>query len=405
MRILQLCKKFPYPLKDGESVAIQSMSKGYVENGCSVSLLALNTSKHFVQYHEIPPEMSHFDFVDSVFIDTSIRPVDLILNLFTDKSYNIQRFDYPPFHQKLVHLLNEYKIDVVQIESLYMVPYISTIRTHSDALIVMRSHNLEYEIWKDLSRGSSNIIKKWYFRLCSERLKKYEIENFKAYDSLIPISDTDTSKYHELNYSGQYCISPVGLDTSKYVSHITTSKSKLRLGYIGSLDWIPNIEGVNWFFEHAWKKIKDKYPDIEFHLAGRNASYSFIETLPENINFHGEVGNAIDFIASLDVIIVPLFSGSGIRVKILESMAMGKIVISSKKGFEGITIIDGVNGFVFESGNDIIDAIESCMFNVSQRKSIQTKALSLVKEKFDYNVLAQKTIKHFKDLINQKNKD
>ncbi|MBT8189944.1 MAG: glycosyltransferase family 4 protein [Bacteroidia bacterium] len=402
MRILQLCKKFPYPLKDGESVAVHAMSRGYVKNGCKVGLLALNTSKHFVQFHELPEAMSHFSFVESIFIDTSVNPIHAFFNLFTDKSYNIERFDLDRFHQKLKVVIDEFKPDIVQIESLYMVPYIASIRKYCNAFISMRSHNLEFEIWQDLAKGSKNPLKKWYFNLCAKRLKKYETENFGMYDTLIPISESDYNKYQQLKYKGPFCVSPVGLDTSRYSSEYTTSKSSLRLGYIGSLDWIPNIEGVSWFFENAWSLIKEKYPHVEFHLAGRNASENFKNTLPSNVNFHGEVGNAVDFIAGLDAVIVPLFSGSGIRVKILESMAMGKIVLSTYKGFEGIGVEDGKNGFVFESSNDIIHAIETCINDVPRRKTIQKEALMLVREKFDFSVLAKRTIDHYNQLLNQR---
>lgn len=398
MKILQLCKKFPYPLKDGESVAVHSMSKGFAENGAEVSLLAFNTSKHFVHFDNTAPELSHFKIIDSIFLDTSVNPIKAFINLFSNKSFNIERFVSDRFANKLKDLVINNDFDVVQLESLYMVPYIDLIRKHCDAMISMRSHNLEYEIWKDLAGSTSNIFKKWYYNLLSRRLLKYEKQNFQNYDTLIPISENDYNKYQNLEYHGEYSVSLVGLDTNKYLSHYKSSSDKLNLGYIGSLDWEPNKEGVTWFFKNVWPKLKSRFPMVEFHLAGRNCPESLKASLPKEVHFHGEVDSAIEFLSLLDIIVVPLFSGSGIRVKILESMAMSKVVLSTYKGFEGIGIEDRTNAFLFESSNDIINAIESYITDPNLRAQMQNNARKLVHDKFDYKVLSGKLIKHYQTL-------
>ena len=399
MRILQLCKKFPYPSKDGESVAVLSMSKGYVENGCQVRLLAMNTSKHFVHIQGVPEALSHYDSVHSIFHDTSINYIHAFLNIFQSKSFNIQRFVSDRFKLKLKSLLQNNEIDVVQLESLYMAPYINTIRESSNALIVLRSHNIEYEIWNDLAKVTRNPLKKWYYNISAKRLRSYELKQFDQYDTLIPISETDYNKYQTLNYNGSYCVSPVGLNTKNYQSSSLLISNPIKLGYIGSLDWKPNIEGINWFFNNSWFKIHGNFPNIEFHLAGRNASQNLKKAIPEAVQFHGEVENAINFLKKLDIVIVPLFSGSGIRVKILESMAMRKIVLSTKKGFEGIGIEHGKNAFIFESSDDIIKAIELCIENPERFESIQSQAQEFVQQRFDHKVLAEKVINHFKIMI------
>ncbi len=399
MKILTLSKKFPYPIKDGESVAIQSMSKGFVANNCEVSLLALNTSKHFYHSKIRPQALEHYKNIDSVFIDTSINYRKALINVFGKSSFNIQRFNNERFHLRLKKILQNEKFDVIQIESLYMAPYIDTIRENSNAIISMRSHNIESEIWDNLSKGSSNPIKKWYYKLCADRLHNYEVSQFTRYDTLIPISETDYKKYHNLNYGNPYCISPVGFDTSIYSYKKTTDEGNLKLGYIGSLDWKPNIEGVAWFLKNAWQKIYKRYQNIEFHLAGRNAPDQLKNNDANNIIFHGEVDSAIEFLKQLDIVVVPLFSGSGIRVKILESMAMGKIVLSTEKGFEGIPIEDSVNGFLFETENEIIEALDKCKNDKELKSRIEHNAQSLVSDTFDFNVLSKKVVDHYKSLI------
>ena len=402
MKILQLCKKFPYPIKDGEGVAVDTLSRGFRENGCSIDLLAFNTSKHFVNVSKQDEAMSHYSSTQSIFLDNSINPLKLFFNLFQDKSFNIERFNSTRMHLKLKEMLENTHYDVVQLESLYMAPYISTIQKYSNALIAMRSHNLEHEIWKNLANGQRNPLKKWYFNLAARRLLKYEIQSFSRYDTLVPISEVDFNKYETLNYNRPYCVCPVGLNMNSYVSRTNTIDKNIKLGYIGSLDWMPNIEGILWFTNKVWSRILNSFSNVEFHLAGRNAVPKLTQQLPDTIQYHGEVNDAKEFLQNLNCVIVPLFAGSGIRVKILESMAMGKVVMSSQKGFEGIPIKNGINGFVIESSNDIIKALENLNQDRHLFAHIGEKAKSTIKDTFDYKIISRRLIDHYQSLLDNK---
>ena len=397
MNILQLCKKFPFPAKDGESVAILSMSQGIASRGSQISLLAMNTSKHFVDVKHDAESLQHYKEIRTVFIQNRVDPIDAFLNLFTNKSYNIERFISSAFKSQLIRLLESNKYDVIQLESLFMAPYIETIRKYTDARIVMRSHNLEFEIWENLSAKTKNPVLKWYYSLCSKRLKNYEFNNLKDLDTIVFISSEDAIKYKSLGYTGAYHVSPVGFNVLDYNASGNARKIK-KLGYIGSLDWKPNIEGIEWFLSEAWPLIKKTFPDLEFHLAGRNAGTSLINSLPKSIHFHGEIDNALNFINDLDILIVPLFSGSGIRVKILEGMALSKVVLSTLKGFEGIGITHGVNALQFNSGQEIIEGIKVCIDDHAKYSEMKSSAREHIEASFDYSLLSEKLLDHYKNL-------
>lgn len=399
MKVLHLCKKIPYPLKDGESLAIHYLSKGLVENGYSIDLLSLNTQKHYTTIDHKPAELSHFDRISSIDIDTSIRATAVISNLFSDKSYNINRFYSLEFAQALQKTLSEKNYDFIILETLYMAAYITDIRAVSAAFIIMRSHNLEHEIWNNLSTKSNNPLKKWYFKLCSERLQNFEKLVQKDYDLLVPISTEDEMKYKELNFQGSSCVIPVGLDLSKYIIEETNEKG-LRIGYIGSLDWKPNLEGLDWFFGEVWTEIRNIYPGLEFHLAGRNYDGRYSKHSNKGLIIHGEVADAISFISSLDVLLVPLFSGSGIRIKILEGMSLGKVVISTHKGFEGIPVSDREDVLFFEDKATLIEALSECIENKKPMAELRSKARFVVEQNFTYTHLGNKLVTKMNSLLN-----
>ena len=117
MRILQISNKFPYPLKDGAAIAITYLAKAFDELGHEVSLLSMNTSKHWFDTATLPPDFNHYQAVYTTYIDNRIRPFPALLNLFTDKSYHIERFKDAGFASKLREILQAQDFDVVQLES------------------------------------------------------------------------------------------------------------------------------------------------------------------------------------------------------------------------------------------------------------------------------------------------
>ncbi len=393
MKILQLTKKFPYPPKDGESLAILSMAKGYQQCGHQVTLLALNTKKHYVATATIDRDgFSYYHHIHDIYIDTSLQPLAAFFNLFSDRPYNTQRFYSNEYAQQLTRLLADERYDVIQLETLYMLEYIDIIRRYSKAKIVYRSHNKEDEIWENLAEQESNFLKKKYFQLCARRLSTFEKQNVDKVDTIAVISESDLNKHQQLyQHIKQVSILP-GMDIQPPVMSVLPKS--IKVGYIGSLDWKPNIEGLKWFFTEIWDNESSltNQLHIEFHLAGRNASHQDKDYFEGQTVFHGEVEDASMFLDLLDIIIVPLKSGSGIRIKILEAMSKGKIVIATKKGLEGIPYTHGENAFLFSDAQDFAQNIKRIFEQKEEWTNIGLRAQALIKEHFSHQANAHKLI-------------
>ena len=142
MKILQLSKKFPYPLKDGEAIAVTYLARAFADLGSEVTLLSMNTSKHWFDMGELPHDFDHYTAIHTAYVDNRIRPLPALRNLFSQKSYHIERFEEEAFAQQLQLLLQQEHFDVVQLESVYLAPYISIIRQYSSASVVLRAHNV-----------------------------------------------------------------------------------------------------------------------------------------------------------------------------------------------------------------------------------------------------------------------
>ena len=164
MRILQIANKFPYPAKDGGSIATLSLGRSFAALGHKVTILAVNTSKHFTDPATVPAELAETIRFISVPVNTEIKISKLVRNFFFSSwPYNAERFISKDFDNTLRKLLIEEQFDIIQLEGLYLAPYLETIRAHSVAKVVMRAHNIEHEIWERtvfLTKG----LKKKYIR-------------------------------------------------------------------------------------------------------------------------------------------------------------------------------------------------------------------------------------------------
>lgn len=397
MKILILSTKMPWPARDGGAIATLNIALGFAQKNCHVTLLTMNTGKHYFPESKLPANLRDKISIRSVNVDTEIRPLRLILNfLFSRYPYNAQRFISKSFKTALEKCLAEQDFDIVQLEGPYLSYYIPSIKGR--ARIVLRAHNLEHQIWKLMSKQESNPLKRFYFKTLARRIKELEKKILSEIDLLIPISEVDRMEFDELGHALPVMVIPTGIDISHYPVNI--EENRILLFFIGALDWGPNQEGLDWFFKEVWPEIRLKYPGLTLNLAGRNPAYYFdSRTLPDNVRLEGEVENAIEFFHHHTVMIVPLLTGSGIRIKILEAMAMGKTVISTRIGAGGLEARDGEHLFLADTPADYIRILENLQTQEDQLQFIGQKSRQYVTENFDILALSEKLISFYKEQL------
>ena len=400
MKILQLCKKFPFPLKDGESIAVTNLSKSLKNLGCEITLLAMNTSKHYMDIQLLPENFKEiYATIKTVGIDNHIKPWGAFLNLFEKESYHVTRFISKDFEKQLIETLQSNVFDVVQLETIFLAPYIPIIRKYSNALVAIRSHNVEHEIWERVSQTSTNLFKRYYLKLLNPKLKRFETTQLNNCDVLLPITERDLLLFRKLGFNKKAIVTPLGIEDSDYRLREASTRKPFAISFIGSLDWMPNQEGLKWFLDNVWKPFFKEDIEIEFHIAGRNAP-AWISTIKQkNIFFHGEIENAHKFLAQRPVMIAPLFAGSGIRVKILESMALERVVISTSLGLEGVNATDNKEVIIADTPEQFRDAILFCKENPLKAKKIGSFARNFVIKSFDGANIALNVLKTYQSLI------
>ena len=360
----------------------------------------MQTSKHPQITEKLPLKISNNVSFDVIPINTDIKLFKLIQNLFFSKlPYNLERFYSTKFSGKIISSLKGNTFDIVLLEGLSMAIYIPVIQSYTSAKIIMRAHNIEYKIWEGLAGDKKGMLNKRYLKIISYRLKHFEHRQLNLYDGLVPITENDAVHYEKMGYKGPFQIVPFGLDLENYPDPDKESESK-DLVFLGALDWNPNIDGLKWFLKEVWPQIHKEYPDLHFHIGGRNPSKRLLPLLDiPGIKYYGEVEDTNSFMAKGRLLVVPLFSGSGMRVKIIEGLARKKCIITTPKGSEGIPAEDGKHLLIASSPEKFIEQIKRVLDDPKTCETLSKEGYQFVKQNYDNFVLTKKLIDFFNKLI------
>lgn len=406
MKILLLCNKAPYPPNDGSSIAIYSMAEGLREAGAKITVWALNTKKHFKDDKIVPEHIKHHWNYFTFFADTTPTIFGALKNLFfSHQSYFSERFFIHDFNQKLVEKITQEQFDVIQLEGLFMGNYLPTLRKYSKAPVSYRAHNVEFKIWERLMQNSRNPFKKFYLGIQIRRLKKFEKKVLENVDLLIPITDSDEIKIrHIFNFNNPSIPIPTGLWNEQF-KLLPVKNDPFTLFFFGAMDWMPNVEAARWLAEDIFPEIRKKIPGAVCILAGRFMP----KTLKKLKNSDGlvvmeEVKNNPDFYENGTIMTVPLLSGSGLKIKMLEGMAWGKCIVTTSIGAEGIHGINGKHYFIADRKEDFIKVILHLYANPELVAKVGANARKFVTEHYDMKILGKRLVDFYTQFLNNNSK-
>ena len=381
MNILLLCNKSPYPPSEGGPMAMNSVINGLIEAGHNVKVMAFNSNKYHVNVEDIPEDYRKKTRIEFIDINLKINIFEAFKNLFTNESYHVKRFISEAFKSRLIEVLNEETFDIVQLEMIYMAPYIDVIRKHSDAKIVMRMHNVEHKIWERISKKTFFVIKRWYINHLARTLRQYEMSSLDKVDGIAAITLTDAAYFRRMTATPVIDL-PFGVDIEMF-DPVFEVGDKPSFYHIGSMNWMPNEEGIKWFLKNVWGDVVKRIPEAKLYLAGRNMPKWLLKNKKKNVIVVGEVPDAHEFVNQHNIAIVPLFSGSGMRIKIIESMALGKTVITTLVGAEGIQYSEFDNIIIADNVPKMVENICRLYKHPEEAEAIGLNARRLVEDLYD----------------------
>ncbi|WP_156126322.1 glycosyltransferase family 4 protein [Hymenobacter sp. DG25B] len=399
MRVLQLCPRVPFPPHDGGAIAMYDVAAGLARAGHEVTVLAINTPKHFQPAHVL----EHLPGVrlQTVPVDTRLSPWKALRNLaFGQVPYNVERFISPAFTAALRELLRTERFDVVQIEGTFVAWYVEVVRAAAPTVpVVLRAHNLEHGIWQMLASRETNPAKRWYLGHLAAGLRRFEQAYLPRFDAIAAITEPDQRRLRELGCREPIVFIPAGVDLQRFRRNKAIHARPRTLFMISSLNWLPNQEGLDWFLTQVWPRITDRLPDLELHLAGKDMPERYQQMRLPRVVVHGFVDSAAEFMQQYELMLVPLLSGGGMRVKIIEGMALGKCILSTGVGSEGIYCQNNKDIILCDDPEEWVERIERYYHGDLCHDKMGEEAAATVQSLYDNHRIIEKFEELYRTLI------
>ncbi len=395
MRVLQLHSKPPVPKVDGGCLAADAMAQGLIEAGCEIKVVCASTDKH-------PCDLAA---LQAAYPGAQCAHISTGLGLL-QKAQLALGFGIPILHrfydkqlEEVIHgALKEFQPDIVLFEGLFMSIYLAgVLAVNPNQVVVLRSHNREHLIWRRLAKTGNPLLRLAYHRV-SRNLRKAERRTVKDLSAIVPLSMNEANSWRNDGWNGPLHVAPFGVKPPGPPMP-TWPSGPFRMGHLGAMDWAPNAEGIAWFLEHCWGIIHTLHPETTFHIAGRKMPEGLGAGISGVIN-HGEVPDADAFCMDLHLIVVPLLSGGGTRIKIIEALVRGNAVLATPVAAEGLDLVSGSDCKIADPQDpkDFALAASSMIQDPEGIRELACNGRRKAAIEFDRKAIGASVLQHFEKL-------
>jgi glycosyltransferase involved in cell wall biosynthesis len=311
------------------------------------------------------------------------------MNFFSKYPYLVQKHVSNELCKRVAQLSNRQDIDLVHIE---WTPYAAAITKHVRKPWVIDAHNVESLIWKRYFQTQTSVLKRLYVWYQWKKLHRFEQTMFQQASEVVLVSELDKQTANQEFGPGRRTVVDNGVDLEEYPYVGLKDRDVKRILFVGSLDWRPNVDAMEFFLDEIWPQVRTIRPELQLDIVGRYPTRSFAERVgrERNATLHRDVPRVQPFLDRAGLLIVPLRIGGGSRLKILEAAANGLPVISTEIGAEGIEMEPGRHYIQANSAEEFKAAILENVRNQSYLERLALSARRLVESQYDWSILSHK---------------
>jgi glycosyltransferase involved in cell wall biosynthesis len=292
----------------------------------------------------------------------------------------------PVVRRELNSMLQQEQFDVILCDFLFAAP---ALPWDFPCPKVLFTHNVEAMIWKRHYQVARNPLWKALSWREWKTMERAERQYLKRADHVLAVSETDRD--HFLNYlpPSKLTIVPTGVDV-EFFQPLRDQEEPDSLVFTGSMDWLPNEDGIFYFIEKVLPRIREQVPEVSLQVVGRKPSARLKQLAvgEKNVQVTGWVEDIRPYLARSAVCIVPLRIGGGTRLKIFEAMAMAKAVVSTTIGAEGLPVRHGESILLADDPEDFARQTVELLRDPERRNRIGTAAHKMVTEKYSWAQVA-----------------
>ncbi|MCR4337676.1 MAG: glycosyltransferase family 4 protein [Candidatus Omnitrophica bacterium] len=405
MKILFLAPRLPWPMDTGGKIRTANILR-QIAKRAEIHLLCFSFSPEEEQLAQTLEKQENIQI--TLVPGETFNTVDKAINiLFNSIPYSIVKYHTSEMSETIRTTLKLGQFNAVHVDHLHMASYHSAFKTHP---CVLDEHNVESQIMERCAQVEENFLKKKLFALQAERMKTFESRMIKKFTACLAVSDDDVKILKR--WAGEKTLVhliPNGFDgnyfnpTASSATNVLEKEGPILL-FTGSMDWLPNEDAVVYFAREIFPKILEKIPGTKFYIVGKDPSPR-VKQLTQNqpnIIVTGRVEDVRPFVAQSDVFVVPLRIGGGTRLKILEAMAMGKAVVSTSLGAEGIEATHGRDLVIADQPTSFAQEVLNLIPDPQRREIMGKAARATACQKYEWGIVGEKLGNIYNQIVGKK---
>ncbi len=404
MNILFICAFIPYPPHGGAYQRTYNLLK-HIAKENNVYLIGFvkekNDPENAAYLEKICKKVYAFHLPDDWSKVSLVK--SLFLNLFSPLPYTVQKYYSKEARQTIAELIQGVNFDILHCDMIDLAGYIYDYNPKATVLV---NHNVESTLMLRQAEVEKNPFKKWYFYLQYKKLLRYERKMCPMFNCCAAVSELDKQQLQLISPQARFSVVPNGVD----VDYFRPQNSELRtpnseLIFAGRTDWLPNIDGLNFFCQEIFPLIKKEVKDARLTIIGKTRlnKVGAIHELPlqtaKDVTHLGFVEDVRPYIGKAAVYVVPLRIGGGTRLKILDAMAMGKAIVSTSIGAEGIDVTHGKNILIADTPEYFSKQVIRVLNDSNLRESLGKEGRKLVEEKYSWDIIGKKMDEIYANLV------
>lgn len=316
------------------------------------------------------------------------RHLDYLRHLTWRAPYAVSRFANTQVQQLLKQWIAQRRFDVAVCDFLHCTLNFPRELATPTALF---QHNVESILWKRKATVEPAWVDRAVFKLESAKMLRFEPQQVRRFHHVIAVSEADREAMSKMVDPSHISVVPTGVDLSKYPYDPTLRPQSALVVFTGSMDWQPNIDGVEFFCNEIWPLVLRKVPQARFRVVGRDPHPRVKKLASESVEVTGSVPSILDHLREAAAIVVPLRIGGGTRIKIYEGMATGKATVSTTVGAEGLDVEHGRDILLEDSPPDFAEAVVTLLQNEELRRRLEIGAV-MTARKYDWSAIAPRFI-------------
>ncbi len=402
MNILFLSTRSPYPLISGHSLRTYHILKGAAQkhNVILVTFVQLEDElkKENLDHLRIFCRAVH-PFRVPVDMSKIRLAASLVVNLFSSLPFVAQKYDAPMMREKIREIIKTESIDLIHVDMLPLAIYIDEFK---DLPKILVNHNVESIRLHRWYQTEPNVLKKAYLGIQWPKLRSFERSAMDKFDGCVVVSETDKQLLREMGINNKLFVVPNGTDT-EFFKPRGKAKIENSVLWIGHMDVHTNKDAVLYFWREIYPLLRKRYPQVQMTFVGTAPPKEIADAAKEDaqIKATGFVEDIRPYVDESAVMVVPIRIGSGTRLKILDAMAMGKAIVSTSVGCEGLNVTHGKNILIADDPEEFTNRTIGLLKNPDMRMSLERNARKLAKT-YDWDLIREKQEIVYQEAIKRK---